>query len=161
MGNKPTAAFVLSLIGGIFILLGGLFIVAVGAIVSSVGFGGVGGAVSLYGGVGALLGILVVVGAVMLWIRPQQHIIWGILIIVFAVISLYFAFFGGFGIGFLLSLIGGILALVYKPMPMMIGGGMMPGAMPGPGAPGVMTCPACGGAVNMQTRTCTMCGRAV
>ncbi|MCI4366115.1 MAG: DUF6114 domain-containing protein, partial [Thermoplasmata archaeon] len=98
------------------------------------------------------------VGGVMVWVRPQQHVIWGVLIIVFAVISIPLGG-GGFILGFILALIGGILALVFKPMPMMMGGpGMMPGA---PGTAGVMTCPACGGAVNMQTRTCTMCGKAV
>jgi Family of unknown function (DUF6114) len=158
MHHKPTAAFILSLIGGIFILLGGLAYVALGAFIGSLGVGGVGGAVALYGGIGALLGILVIVGGVMLWVRPDQHIVWGILIIVFAIISLVFAFFGGFVIGFILALIGGILGLVFKPMATMMGGGMM---MPGAGTPGVMTCPACGGVVNMQTRTCTMCGRAV
>ena len=108
MSNKPTAAFVLSLIGGIFILLGGLVFVAAGAILGSLGGGLIGGSIALYGGIGALLGILVIVGGVMMWMRPQQHVIWGVLVIIFAIISLPFGF-GGFVIGFFLALNGGIL----------------------------------------------------
>jgi hypothetical protein len=139
-------------------MLGGIVLIALGSIIGSFGFGAAGGTIALYGGIGALLGILVIVGGVMMWVRPQQHVIWGVLVIVFAVISIPLGG-GGFILGFILALIGGILGLVFKPTPTMMGGpGMMPGAM---GAPGVMTCPACGGAVNMQTRTCTMCGKAV
>jgi hypothetical protein len=37
MGDKPTAAMVLSLIGGIFVILGGAFIAFLGSLVSSFG----------------------------------------------------------------------------------------------------------------------------
>lgn len=161
MHHKPTAAFILGLIGGIFQLLGGLLWLAVASILSGfIGLGTFGLSLAALGAVGTLIGLLTIVFSVLLYMRPQQHVIFGILIIVLAVVSLWSSFFGGFVIGFILALIGGILGLVFKPMAGMMGGPTPPGTMPA-SAPGAMTCPACGGAVNMQTRTCTMCGRAV
>ncbi len=49
-GEKPTAAFVLSLIGGILILLSGLAVAAIGAALTFF-LGGIGG---LFGLIGAL-----------------------------------------------------------------------------------------------------------
>jgi len=45
---------------------------------------------------------------------PSAHVVWGILAIVFALASIGVAL-GGFLVGFLLTLIGGILALAWKP----------------------------------------------
>jgi Family of unknown function (DUF6114) len=44
---------------------------------------------------------------------PRAHSVFGVLAILFALVSLVVAF-GGFLIGFLLTLIGGILALTWK-----------------------------------------------
>ena len=45
---------------------------------------------------------------------PSAHVVWGILAILFALVSIGVAL-GGFVVGFLLTLIGGILALTWKP----------------------------------------------
>jgi hypothetical protein len=55
-----------------------------------------------------VFGIIVIASALMLYRRPQRHKTYGILIIVFSVLS------GGI-IGVLLGLIGGILAIIWKP----------------------------------------------
>jgi len=68
--EKPTAAFVLSLIGGIFILLGGLLVAAIGGIF----FLGLG---ILIAGLGLTCGILVLVGAVMLYVNSEKSKTWG------------------------------------------------------------------------------------
>lgn len=120
--NKPTAAYILSLLGGIFGLLGSLAIIVVGAIAYSAlnsidyyngGFANFG----MFGwGWGTLIGlgawvfiasILIIIFASKLKANPLEHTKWGALIRVFSIIGLG---------GGLLALIGGILALVYKPI---------------------------------------------
>jgi hypothetical protein len=108
--ERPTAAFVLSLIGGIFVLLAGLFVMLVGALLTFFAFG-VGGA---FGLLGVIWGIIIIVGAAMLNSHPSDHVLWGVIILVFSIIS-WIGAVGGFFIGFLLGLIGGILAIVGHP----------------------------------------------
>lgn len=118
MAEKPTAAFVLSLIGGIFILLVGALIAAVfatlGGLLGGFGLGDFGMGMALLGTVGLIVGLIIIVAAAMLYMRPQQHVIWGVLILILAIVSIPFAF-GGFIIGFILALVGGILGIVFKP----------------------------------------------
>ncbi len=108
--EKPTAAFVLSLIGGIFILLAGLLIGLIGFAVTLPigGFGAVAGLL------GIVWGIIVLIGASMLYSRPEQHATWGVIILVFSIVS-WFGAIGGFFIGFILALIGGILGITWNP----------------------------------------------
>lgn len=58
-------------------------------------------------------GILVIVGAIMLNARPQEHTTWGIIVLVFSIVS--FIGMGGFFIGAVLGIAGGALALSLKP----------------------------------------------
>ena len=126
MGEKPTAAFVLSLIGGIFIILGGIFLAVLGAAVTFF-FGGIGG---IFGILGIIWGIIVIIGAVMLNSNTEQHTTWGVIVLVFSIVS-WFGALGGFFIGFLLALIGGILGITWKPETKAV---MMPPPPPPPGA---------------------------
>jgi hypothetical protein len=75
--------------------------------VDSYGFFAVISALSL------ICGIIVVITAVMLMARPQEHLIWSSLIIAFSAVS--FVGMGGFYIGAILGIIGGAIALSYKP----------------------------------------------
>ncbi len=97
MADKPTAAFVLSLIGGIFILLGGVAL----AIGFSFLLGGVG---AIIGIIGAIMGLIVLLGGVMLYQKPQSHTMWGVIILVLSIIAFPAAW--GFGIGSLLAFRG-------------------------------------------------------
>jgi len=133
VAEKPTAAFVLSLIGGIFILLVGLAIAVLGSILGSM-IGGVGGpagaadVITLYGIVGLVNGLLVIVFGVLLYVKPQQHVIWGVLVLILSIAS-WFTTLGGFFIGLILGLIGGILGIAWKP-PMQMAAPMMQQPMP-------------------------------
>ena len=60
MANKPTAAFVLLLIGGIFVLLEGLALSAIGALATLILSSGIG---ALTGVVGIITGIIMIVSA--------------------------------------------------------------------------------------------------
>ncbi len=145
--KRPTAAFVISLLAGIFILLGGGMMSMMSSLIGSYGgYGGYGGMMGGYGGyggfggmmngyngfgygmmrslgfgfglmgiLGLVFGIIVIVSALMLNNRPKEHKTWGILILVFSVLSVFGSIMGGFGIGLLLGIVGGILAITWKP----------------------------------------------
>ncbi|TLZ84824.1 MAG: hypothetical protein E6K02_09965 [Methanobacteriota archaeon] len=138
MAEKPTAAFVLSLIGGIFVLLVGIAFAVLGSILGSMvgGIGGPAGATDIivwYGVIGFVNGLLMIVFGVLLYIRPTQHVVWGALVLILSIAS-FFTTLGGFFIGLILGLIGGILGIVWKPPAPMAGMAppMMPPSMPPP-----------------------------
>lgn len=135
MGLQETSkiAFILSLIGGVVMLIVGaiffLWFMSGGIVIGGMmgGFSGMmGGYHAMMGSLGVPLsflsgfslvglvsGILVVAGAIMLNIRPAEHIEWGVVIVVFSIIS--FLGTGGFLIGAVLGTIGGTLAVSWRP----------------------------------------------
>ncbi len=124
-GSIKTTAFVLSLIAGILILLSSIMSLLMLAYYgASFGFfwGMMGGYMGMMGSlgvpfgsfiglilVGLVCGILVIIGAAMLNSHPAEHRSWGIIILIFSIISL--VGMGGFFIGALLGIAGGALAL--------------------------------------------------
>ncbi len=58
-------------------------------------------------------GIVVLIGALMLYSRPKQAHMWGTLVLVFSIVSL--VGMGGFMIGAILGIVGGALAIAWKP----------------------------------------------
>jgi hypothetical protein len=116
-------AFILSLIGGIVIVLGGF---ASFFWTSQEGFwyGMMGhwmmgdfaydsGMMFGFSLAALVSGVLVIVGAIMLNARPQERTAWGIIILIFSIISLMGM--GGFFIGAVLGIAGGALALSLRP----------------------------------------------
>ena len=124
----PTAPFVLSLIAGLLILagvgmmmtfsygtpyygmMGGYYGVANGYYGMMGGYGG-----WFYGAnvVGVISGIVVLLGAIMIYVRPANVSTWGLLVLIFSILS--FFGMGGFFIGAILGIIGGALALAWRP----------------------------------------------
>jgi hypothetical protein len=165
MGDKPTAAMVLSLIGGLFVISGGAALAFAGSIIGSFNVTGAASAsntVLALGIIGVIMGIIMVVGGFMMYSKPTSAKMWGVIVLILAIISWVTAI-GGFFIGFLLGLIGGILALTFKPT-------MAPGAMPPPmmsssmpmgsapmGSMG-MTCKNCGASIPAGATRCPSCG---
>jgi len=165
MADKPTAAMVLSLIGGLFVIFGGVTLAFVGSIFSGLNVSGAASAsnaVLALGVVGIIMGLVMVVGGFMMYSKPTSTKMWGVIVLILAIISWVTAI-GGFFIGFLLGLIGGILALTFKPT-------MAPGAMPPPmmsssmpmgsapmGSMG-MTCKNCGASIPAGATRCPSCG---
>lgn len=176
----PNGAFLLTLIGGIFVILGGLVYAAlaafVGSLYSSLGVGGVGalaaGILIGFAVVALIIGIIMIYGALQLKNHPEGAKTWGIIIIVLSLISYIGG--GGFYIGLILGLIGGVLALVWRaPAPMGQFGQMgqpqwgqpapmapPPGAAPAPGA-GQRFCSSCGSSNAAGTQFCAKCGAAM
>jgi hypothetical protein len=128
--ENPTAAFVLSLIAGLLIVLGGAVRSMIGfywfggmmhgfggrwdGMMGYPSFGMMGGLSFMSGIVGLVFGVLIIVSAIMLNSKPEGHTTWGTLIVIFSVLSV-FGGMGGFGIGLILGLIGGVLAITWKP----------------------------------------------
>lgn len=128
-GEVPTASFVLSLIAGLLILLGGGVMMAFSYGTPYYGMMGgyngmMGGYYGMmqgfgYGGwfygaaaVGLISGIVILVGAIMLYTRPNKATTWGTLVLVFSILS--FFGMGGFFLGAILGVVGGILALTWR-----------------------------------------------
>ena len=127
---KPVTAFILSLIGGLIILVGGV-IGSIWYLFGGTFHGGIWGSMmdgwhGMMGSfglpygymagfslVGLVSGIIVAVGAVMLNIQPADHTSWGIVILIFSIIS--FLSMGGFFIGATLGIIGGAFAISWRP----------------------------------------------
>ncbi|HEV2121003.1 MAG TPA: zinc ribbon domain-containing protein [Candidatus Bathyarchaeia archaeon] len=165
MSDKPTAAMVLSLIGGIFVIIGGAFIAFVGSLIGSLNIAGASSASNTalaLGVVGIIMGLIMIVGAFMMYSKPTSTKMWGVIVLILSIVSWVTAV-GGLFIGFLLGLIGGILALTFKPT-------MAPGAMPPPmmsssmpmgsapmGSMG-MTCKNCGASIPAGATRCPSCG---
>jgi hypothetical protein len=106
MSEKPSTAFIISLLGGIFVIVGGLVWAAVGTLLA------------IFFGLGFLLyaflvfGIVILIGAVMMNSHPRSAHTWGIVILLLGIFSLV-------GItttlGGLLAIVGGALALSWNP----------------------------------------------
>jgi hypothetical protein len=118
--EQPTAAFVLS-------LLAGLWMLAAGGMMGGFGWGGMMGGQGMGGwmwgrGVrssglwwpwfGIFAGIIVLVGAVMLYVKPEQRRSWGVLILVASALNIFLGMMGL--LAGTLGVVGGVLALATK-----------------------------------------------
>ncbi len=79
------------------------------------GYGMMGFAFGAMGILGLIFGAIVIISALMLNSRPEQHSTWGSVIVLFSVLSIFGSAMGGFGVGLVLGLIGGVLAITWKP----------------------------------------------
>jgi hypothetical protein len=116
--EPPTAAFVLS-------LLAGLWMLAARGMMGGFGWGGMMGGWHGMGGwmwgrgirpsgvwwpwFGVFAGIVVLVGAVMLYVRPEQRRSWGVVILVASALNIFLGMMGL--LAGTLGVIGGVLAL--------------------------------------------------
>jgi hypothetical protein len=69
----------------------------------------------IFGILGLIFGAIVIISAFMLNSKPREHSTWGTVIVIFSVLSVFGSMMGGFGVGLLLGLIGGILGITWKP----------------------------------------------
>jgi hypothetical protein len=159
----PTTAFALALVAGVLFLLGASMpLIFMGS------FGKMGGMMEDYEGgemmegfdggemmdtgfivtriVGLAFAGAVLYGAIMLNSRPAQHVTWGTLILVFSILSV-FTSWAGFGIGLILGVIGGGLAISWRPAAVM-----------SPTAPTGRFCSDCGRAIAVDAMFCAYCG---
>ena len=117
--EKPTKAFTLSLIAGILIISNSALLGAAATwfpwIIPTLPGSSANDTTVLISlaAVGLIFGVLVLLGAIMLYSKPVNKKAWGIIIAVFSIPSVVTG--GGFIIGFILGIIGGAKALSRKP----------------------------------------------
>ncbi len=180
--DYPRGAHLLSLIGGILILIDAIVVLiafaVLGTALASFGLGAFGAIIIALAGIGVVFALLIIFGALRIKSQPTSAHTWGIVIILLALIS--FLGGGGFYIGSILALIGGILAVVWKPTAPTPGQPYgQPYGQPGMGAPGPgmppppppsmtpmagaggVTCAYCGTAIPAGSKFCPKCGAAV
>ena len=124
MEQESNNSFILSLLGGIIIIAQGVVEVVSSPflmewikryrITRGISLGGQWGMMLLmtHGIMLAVLGILVIIGALLIRKGEKNYLVGSIVIIVASAASLSLG--GGFFIGFALALIGGIIALSYR-----------------------------------------------
>lgn len=118
--DQNHVAFPLSLAGGVLILLGG-GVSMMSMAVPTGGYPGMMGMMQAMMGsfwfgmmswafiLGLVSGVMVLLGAIMVRLKPKERKTWGTVIVVFSAIS--FLGMGGFFIGAVLGIVGGALAL--------------------------------------------------
>lgn len=62
--------------------------------------------------IGLISGIVILVGAIMVYTQPSKASTWGALILIFSILG--FFGMGGFFLGGILGVVGGILAMTWK-----------------------------------------------
>src|SRR5437899_12761160 len=90
MGDKPTAAMVLSLIGGIFVIIGAAFIAFIGSLIGSLNVAGAGSARSTalaLGIVGVIMVLIMVLGGFMMYSKPTSSKMWCVIGLIASLIS--------------------------------------------------------------------------
>jgi uncharacterized protein DUF6114 len=147
--NPPVLAVILSLLGALLIIGSGIAEIAIASAAYSLGFGAQSSLAGL-GALGILFGIVLVVLSLALWFKPESHKGIGVAMIVFSFLSILGG--AGFILGLVLSLVGGILAVVaqYEEGP-----GDFPGWTPS------SNCANCGRSIGAMDAFCPSCGSPV
>jgi hypothetical protein len=132
-------------------IVDGAIVAVIGNAVSNAGYG-IGGALAGFGVLALFFGFVVLVSGIYLYFSPDQHVGVGIAIVILSLLSLIGG--GGFVIGLILGVIGGILAIVFEPETDLWDDDFLPPRPPVPGR----TCPSCGQPVTPGLTNCARCG---
>lgn len=140
--QRPGTAFGLGLSGAIIIVVGSLFFLLI-----PFSFLGV------FALIGLGAGSLALAGSILMYVRPNEHIGWGVVVLVGSAVSI--VGLGGFGFGMILGVLGGALGIAWKPQT------WEPYAPMGPYGVPVMPwrmCMGCGRWVPWTYNICPLCG---
>jgi len=120
--EKPVAAFILSLAAGVLVLVGGVVLLAWMYYPSWMSWRGMMMPMMMWWAgwvwwipsiIGIVSGVVIIIGALAVYSNPQLSQLWGALILIFSLVSLLGL--GGFVVGSLLGIVGGILTIGWKP----------------------------------------------
>ena len=151
MESRPVNAFILTLLGGLFILMGTLL-----GVVFAPTYTYAGAYVPTYYYPfllsSAISGVVVLLAAALMYVRPEMHVAWGVIALVLSVTSSigavtgYDAIFGVVGI--VLGAVGGAMSIAWRTT-----SGF------GPAPAGVLRlCTGCGRYIPMMYPYCAYCG---
>ncbi|MGD0257835.1 MAG: hypothetical protein ABSB90_08170 [Thermoplasmata archaeon] len=151
--RRPIVAFLVAMLGALFILAEGIVVVVLGDLLSSLGAITAGTAFSWIGALVVLFGLILFFLAVGVLLAPEYHLGIGITILVLSLLS--FLFGGGFVFGGVLGCIGGALAILFQeesnlPRPTRR-------SLPSPIPPTDRTCRACGKLFSGRAPECQFC----
>ncbi|MCI4324497.1 MAG: DUF6114 domain-containing protein [Thermoplasmata archaeon] len=110
--DRPLLAFALSLAAGILMILEGFVLSLASSIAGDLGSPAASDLLGGLAALGVLIGLLVVVFAALLYRSPEHHAVYGIVLLLLSLSSLLAG--GGFFLGVLLGVIGGILAILFE-----------------------------------------------
>lgn len=147
---RPTTAFVLGLTGGVLIVVASMFFILLFS-----GFFGF----NFRDLLALIFGILVIVGSVLMYRFPSQHVTWGVIVLIFSIASIIG--FGGFIAGLVLGIVGGALGIAWNPQAYTASYGYATGAPAGPYGMPVMPwrmCMGCGRWIPWAYNVCPLCG---
>lgn len=112
MSRRPTVAWILSLIGGLVILI----------LASEISVG------NLLFFASIISGLIILASTLMLFLKPENHLLWGIIVIVVAIVDLVGALYFLYSpipqgqattliatLGPIIALVGGTAGLVWRP----------------------------------------------
>ncbi len=125
-GKRPTGAMVLSAIGGLFILIGGIVLLPIGAFIAALlgailpvflWTGPVAMVNTLGAAIGIGLGLSVMALGIVMFIKPKLSKNLGIAVLVLSIATIVTG--GGFFLGLILGVVGGIFGLDFKGHPTM------------------------------------------
>ncbi len=157
--NKPTAAFALSLVGGVLELVASFALIIIAAVFSVMkpysytsgytyysspdlrGLAWIFGVIAVWLIVAS---IILIASAAKLNSNPLEHSKWGTIILVFSIV-------GGINI---FGIIGGALALSYRPQ-------LLESNQPNTAQVNVRYCSQCGQTLDPNSRFCIACGKQV
>jgi MFS family permease len=109
--EKPTAGFILTLLGGLLILVSGLISVTAGLLISSVLH--ISALFIASGSLGIICGAVVIASSVLMHDEEnKKRKNWSVVALVFGILSL--VNLGGFLVGFILTLVGGVFGLAHE-----------------------------------------------
>jgi len=151
--EKPTAAIALSITAGVLIILYGIFILSTTPLMEKfqkemeketgedLPFEFIGKLLLIFSIVGIIFGAIVILGGIMIYNRPSQSRMWGIVVIIFSILSIFGG--GGFLVGMVLGIIGGMLAITWSK----------------PKMKEMRTCLNCERMVSVEHAFCPYCGK--
>ena len=146
----------------------GGFLLLVGAFVSFATFGGSPGSIFLGSSLivasivslGLVTSILVLVSSSMLYNRPEEHFVWGWMILFFGLVGFGpWNFFGMFAIGSVLSIAGGFFGLAFQPYEASVSSRATTAESGPTPASFLKNCIHCGASIPIAAETCGSCGK--
>jgi hypothetical protein len=143
--DVPLGPTLLVLLGGLFLCVEGI-VLALGRSVSGPGSPSISGVANGVGAASLVLGVVLILVALLIYRARSDIGLAGVFATILSIASLFVG--GGFVVGAILGIVGGILAIAWTAAPSFYVAPL-----------GLTACPDCGSAITSDTATCPNCDR--